>query len=390
MLKSAKNAIVLTGQALNLEAGLDDLEVRQTTQQSNDTISSVPLSLRREQAAPTPSYMTIAELFKRGLIKNVITTTIEGLHQRSGIPQQNVFEVFGNCFTEFCLSCKATYRRDYDVTSPLSQSLYLPVPPPSHNSDEKETPVPPPLDGHLTGRTCTAAAKGKSGECGGRLRDMIVHNGDNLTSAFAKALEASQQSDLFICIGDSLSISPICELPVVAKQKRAKLVIINTSPTPLDPVADCTLHLHSMNLAMKLLMNKMDVEIPSFTLRKQVFVGNDFEELVEADRQYFDEQNRYRWTVFVQSPPNTQSSLQSFIESVDFTFPPNSFKQTTITLKHPPFQVTRVGHTPFDVRVDLHVVANSTRNTIHLNHKLALVKGGSAFIANIDLTGLIE
>jgi NAD-dependent SIR2 family protein deacetylase len=40
--------------------------------------------------------MAIAQLFHLGLLKHIITQSTNGLHIMSGIPQENVTELFGN------------------------------------------------------------------------------------------------------------------------------------------------------------------------------------------------------------------------------------------------------------------------------------------------------
>ncbi len=52
------------------------------------------------------------------------------------------------------------------------------------------------------------------------------------------AYEHSVACDLFIVIGSSLVVRPAAQMPVVAKQNGAKLVIINRDETPCDAIAD--------------------------------------------------------------------------------------------------------------------------------------------------------
>ena len=44
-----------------------------------------------------------------------------------------------------------------------------------------------------------------------------------------------------LAIGSSLVVTPAADLPRVAKERGARLVIINREETPLDPLADATL-----------------------------------------------------------------------------------------------------------------------------------------------------
>jgi NAD-dependent deacetylase len=56
------------------------------------------------------------------------------------------------------------------------------------------------------------------------------------------AYERSAACDLFIVIGSSLVVQPAAQMPLVAKQNGAKLVIINRDETACDAVADYIVH----------------------------------------------------------------------------------------------------------------------------------------------------
>ena len=51
----------------------------------------------------------------------------------------------------------------------------------------------------------------------------------------------SREADLMLAIGSSLVVTPAADLPVIAKEHGARLVIINRDPTPLDYFADAIL-----------------------------------------------------------------------------------------------------------------------------------------------------
>ena len=53
-----------------------------------------------------------------------------------------------------------------------------------------------------------------------------------------EAAQLSYEADLYLAIGSSLVVEPAASLPRLAKQNGAMLVIINKTPTPLDPSAD--------------------------------------------------------------------------------------------------------------------------------------------------------
>ncbi|MBA7663404.1 NAD-dependent protein deacetylase [subsurface metagenome] len=51
---------------------------------------------------------------------------------------------------------------------------------------------------------------------------------------FEEATQRSHSADLFIVIGSTLIVYPAAYMPIYAVDSRAKLVIINLSPTPMD------------------------------------------------------------------------------------------------------------------------------------------------------------
>jgi NAD-dependent deacetylase len=56
-----------------------------------------------------------------------------------------------------------------------------------------------------------------------------------------EATRWSREADLMLAIGSSLVVTPAADLPRVAKDRGARLVIVNRDATPLDPIADATL-----------------------------------------------------------------------------------------------------------------------------------------------------
>ena len=61
-----------------------------------------------------------------------------------------------------------------------------------------------------------------------------------------KEMQISQrkaiESDLFICIGTSLAVFPAADLPLLAKETGAVLVILNNEPTQMDQYADLVIN----------------------------------------------------------------------------------------------------------------------------------------------------
>ena len=72
------------------------------------------------------------------------------------------------------------------------------------------------------------------------------------------AFELSQDADLYVAMGSSLTVEPAASLPRLAKQYGARLVIINRDATPLDAVADLVIH-SAIGLTLSDVLERMGV-----------------------------------------------------------------------------------------------------------------------------------
>jgi len=149
---------------------------------------------------PNATHRLLAMLEKKGMIEGVITQNIDGLHQKAG--SKKVIELHGNAQKFFCMSCGKRYTAE-DVLKMLEVSDFP---------------------------KCT---------CGGLIKPDVVFFGEALPeSAMAEAYILSENVELFITMGTSLVVYPAAHLPTFAKQKGAKLLIINQGETGLDYIAD--------------------------------------------------------------------------------------------------------------------------------------------------------
>jgi NAD-dependent SIR2 family protein deacetylase len=48
------------------------------------------------KAVPTYAHYAITDLYKRGLVKYVVSTNLDGLHRRTGLPENGISELHGN------------------------------------------------------------------------------------------------------------------------------------------------------------------------------------------------------------------------------------------------------------------------------------------------------
>ena len=216
-LVSSQFAVVMTGAGVSTASGIPDFRgprgLWRTVDPSLFEISyfySNPLDSWRlfherfgslRDVRPNPAHIAIARLEEVGLVKAVITQNIDGLHQAAG--SRRVVELHGNAGRAVCTQCGRRY--------PIEEALRA----------VREGRLP----------TCPV--------CGGLLKPDVVYFGEPLPmDALQDAYFLAESSDLFMVVGSSLAVSPANQLPLVARARGARLIIINMGETTLDDVAD--------------------------------------------------------------------------------------------------------------------------------------------------------
>jgi hypothetical protein len=70
-------------------------------------------------------------------------------------------------------------------------------------------------------------------------------------------------------MGSSLRVTPAADIPLSTAENGGKLVIVNLQKTPLDKHAALVIHAKCDDM-MKILMKKLDLEVPEFRLNRRV------------------------------------------------------------------------------------------------------------------------
>jgi NAD-dependent deacetylase len=225
MLEQSKRAVIFTGAGVSTESGIPDFRspggiwTKYQPIDFREFISSE--EARREtwrrkiavdeavsRAVPNRGHRAIARLVANGTVSSVITQNIDGLHQRSGIPDEQVIELHGNGTYAACLDCSKRYELAEVFTA------------------FKVREVPP---------IC---------ECGGFIKSATISFGQPMPfEPMRRAQMESRSCDLFLAIGSSLVVYPAAGFPAVAKHNGSRLVILNREPTELDYLADLVLNL---------------------------------------------------------------------------------------------------------------------------------------------------
>jgi NAD-dependent deacetylase len=164
-----------------------------------------PLARLIVAAQPNAAHFALAGFENAGIIKAIITQNIDMLHSRVG--SKSLFEIHGHLRTATCMECSEQVS-----TSGLLEILV-------------EQGVIP-----------------KCQKCGGVLKPNVVLFGEEMPyQILLDAQRAASTCDVMLIAGSSMAVAPAADLPRLALQKGARLIIINYEPTTIDTDAECVI-----------------------------------------------------------------------------------------------------------------------------------------------------
>ncbi|MFO8065413.1 MAG: SIR2 family NAD-dependent protein deacylase [Spirochaetota bacterium] len=155
-------------------------------------------------ARPNSGHEFFVDLHHEGRLLGVITQNIDGLHEKSGLPRENVVNLHGNTLETACLSC--SYRVDSEE---VFRSFDV-------SADAPRCP-----------------------ECGGLLKPDTISFGQQLdVDRLERAGELARTCDCMVVFGSTLLVQPAAGIPQLARRHGAALLIVTLSETPLDEEAE--------------------------------------------------------------------------------------------------------------------------------------------------------
>ncbi len=214
LLRAARHATAFTGAGISVESGIPPfrgpgglwsrvdpgfIEI--------DNFLAEPLESWRKireifydflgAARPNAAHAGLAALEAAGKLKAVITQNIDNLHQEAG--SRDVIEFHGNSRWLVCLECQ---RR----VAALPERLRA---------------LPP---------RCS---------CGGLLKPDFIFFGEGIPEkALQRSYQEASQADLFLIVGSSGEVQPACQVPVLARNRGARIIEINLHESNFTPIAD--------------------------------------------------------------------------------------------------------------------------------------------------------
>jgi NAD-dependent deacetylase len=223
LIREADSVVALTGAGISVPSGIPDFRSPGTGLWENvDPMEVAHIDVFRrdpqrfwsfygerfqtlEHKRPNRAHEALAELERAGMLDAVITQNIDQLHARAGT--RELIEVHGTIAQCTCLSC----RRRYALADVRDRQA----------ADVGNVP------------RC---------DCGEPLKPDVVLFGEYLpVDAMARAEELAAGAGLMLCIGSSLEVYPVAQLPAMTLAAGGRIAILTQGRTPLDSRASVRL-----------------------------------------------------------------------------------------------------------------------------------------------------
>jgi NAD-dependent deacetylase len=216
LLREARSVVALTGAGISVPSGIPDFRSPGTGLWANvDPMAVAHIDVFRreperfwrfygdrfqtlEDKEPNGAHHALVELERRGVLDAVVTQNIDRLHRRAGT--RELVEVHGTIEHSSCLDCGDRH--------PLEE---------------------------VRARLARDPAGVPRCDCGEALKPGVVLFGELLPEeAMERAFALAAGADVLLCIGSSLEVFPVAQLPSLTRQAGGAVAIVTQGPTPFD------------------------------------------------------------------------------------------------------------------------------------------------------------
>jgi NAD-dependent deacetylase len=219
LVRSARSVVALTGAGISVPSGIPDFRTPRTGLWENvdpmevahiDVFHRDPerfwhfygdrfASLRDKR--PNGAHHVLAELERRGVLDAVITQNIDGLHEAAGV--RELIEVHGSISHASCLVCGERHELE-DVRERLAAA------PDGVPRCSSEHPLKP---------------------------DVVLFGELLPEAALERASLLAAGADVLLCIGSSLEVWPVAQLPRLTLASGGAVALVTKGRTPYDRAA---------------------------------------------------------------------------------------------------------------------------------------------------------
>jgi NAD-dependent deacetylase len=216
LIRSAGSVVALTGAGISVPSGIPDFRTPGTgLWASVDPMEVAHISVFRRDPQrfwrfygerfttlrdkkPNGAHRVLAELERRGRLDAVVTQNIDGLHGAAGL--RDLIEVHGSISTASCL--EAGHRHELE---------------------------------DVRARLAAAGDGVPRCDAGHALKPDVVLFGEFLPeAALARASSLAGEADLLLCVGSSLEVYPVAQLPQITLAAGGQVALVTMGPTPYD------------------------------------------------------------------------------------------------------------------------------------------------------------
>ncbi len=216
LVREARSVVALTGAGISVPSGIPDFRSPATGLWENvDPMEVAHIDAWRadperfwqfygtrfqtlEGKQPNAAHEALVELERRGHLDAVVTQNIDMLHRKAGT--RELVEVHGTIEHSRCLSCGARFPLTEVRARLAADPLGVP---------------------HCD---CTAPLK----------PDVVLFGEWLPAEALDRAYELAAGADVLLCVGSSLEVHPIAQLPGITRANGGAVAIVTQGPTPWD------------------------------------------------------------------------------------------------------------------------------------------------------------
>ncbi len=228
LIADATRIVGFTGAGISTESGIPDfrspddgLWIRQASVtlpdfESDDTARVDFWRMARglwptlRDAQPNAGHHAFVELHRQGRLDLLVTQNVDSLHQRAGLPADQVIELHGAATEAVCLDPGCGGRVP-------AEDVYR--------------------------RIEAGESAPRCERCNGLLKPAVILFCESLPpGVMTRAKDAIQHCDLLLVAGSSLEVEPAASLPRLAHEAGAQVVIVNRDATPHDAIAHAVVH----------------------------------------------------------------------------------------------------------------------------------------------------
>jgi NAD-dependent deacetylase len=216
LVRGARRVVALTGAGISVPSGIPDFRSPGTGLWANvDPMEVAHIDAWRrdperfwrfyghrfhvlEGKEPNRAHAALVELERRGRLRAVVTQNIDMLHRKAGT--RELVEVHGSIETSSCLADDERY--------PLAE---------------------------VKRRLAADPAGVPRCDCGRPLKPDVVLFGEWLPeAAIDRAFALAADADVLLCVGSSLEVHPVAQLPGVTDGAGGAVAVVTQGPTPWD------------------------------------------------------------------------------------------------------------------------------------------------------------